>query len=41
MNNDQIAGLIPEHENPLVGWYNRRSKVPHVGLLGKNFEHDT
>nr|CAH7721528.1 unnamed protein product [Callosobruchus chinensis] len=33
-NATQMAALVPEHEDPNVGWYNRFAKHPYYGKLG-------
>ncbi|CAH2005499.1 unnamed protein product [Acanthoscelides obtectus] len=35
-NATQMAALVPEHEDPNVGWYNRFAKHPYYGKLGVN-----
>lgn len=34
-NSTQIAALAPEHEDPSIGWYNRFSRHPYYGKMGR------
>ena len=35
MNATQMAALVPEHEDPNVGWYSRFARHPFYGKLGR------
>lgn len=34
MNSSQMSALVPEHEDPNIGWYNRFARHPYYGKLG-------
>jgi len=38
MNASQIAALVPEHEDPNVGWYSRFARHPFYGKLGSVYQ---